>query len=90
MAKERGVRKCVRVDCSNDELVERAMESVLTSHFPDDTRALLVADEFHMLSEEHKTQLVFWISARLSWLKVFMIANRSNGIFAFFFFFFCC
>jgi hypothetical protein len=80
MAEEKSKRKCERVDCSNDELVERAMESVLSSHFPEDTKALLVADEFHMLSEEHKTQLVHWIAPRLNWLKVFIIANRSNGM----------
>jgi hypothetical protein len=41
--------KCVYVDCSNDELVERAMESVLTSHFPEEETSILVADEYHML-----------------------------------------
>lgn len=79
IARESEERRCERVDCSNDELVERAMELVLKSHFPDDSKALLVADEFHMLSEEHKTQLIYWIASRLSWLKVFIIANRSNG-----------
>lgn len=76
---EKSNYKCVRVDCSNDELVERAMESVLLSQFPDEKQAILVADEFHMLSEDHKLQFVQWISSRLNWLRVFIIANRSNG-----------
>ncbi len=35
LAREMIKRTCVRVDCSNDELVERAMEAVLSSHFPE-------------------------------------------------------
>lgn len=77
--KEQNNCKCVRVDCSNDELVEVAMEAVLSSHFTEEKRSILVADEFHMLTEDHKTQLVQWISSRLNWLRVFIIANRSNG-----------
>ena len=71
--------KCVRTDCSNDELVERAMESVLSQSFKQEVKSLLVADEYHMLSEEHKEELFNWISNRLNWLKVVIIANRSNG-----------
>lgn len=71
--------KCVRTDCSNDELVERAMESVLSQNFQLEVKSLLVADEYHMLSEEHKEELFYWISNRLNWLKVVIIANRSNG-----------
>lgn len=35
---------CIRIDCSNDELVERAMESVLLEKFPrEGQKSLLVA-----------------------------------------------
>ncbi len=56
------------------------MESVLSSYFPDECSALLVADEFHMLKEDQKAYFMRWVSSRLNWLKVFIIANRSNGI----------
>ncbi len=75
--------KCHRVDCSNDELVERTMESVLSSYFPDECRALLVADEFHMLKEDQKAYFMRWVSSRLNWLKVFIRADGSNGIYLF-------
>ncbi|KAL6063483.1 CAZy families GT2 protein (Fragment), variant 3 [Balamuthia mandrillaris] len=69
------------IDCSNDELVERAMEDLLNEKFPEtrmDGNSILVADEFHMLSEEHKRQLFDWFIPRLNWLKVILIGNRSN------------
>jgi hypothetical protein len=72
--------RCRRIDCSNDELVERAIKSVLQEKFPQDgKKSLLVADEFHMLSKEHKEQLFYWVSQNLTWLKVVLIGNRSNG-----------
>lgn len=55
------------------------MEAVLAEHFTHEAPSILVADEFHMLSEEHKRELFAWFSTRLSWLKVFIIVNRSNG-----------
>jgi len=69
------------LDCSNDELVERAMEALLEEKFPQATsnKSVLVADEFHMLSEEHKRELFDWVTDKLSWLKVILIGNRSNG-----------
>ena len=74
-------RKCERIDCSNDELVERALDSILHEKFSDEgTPSLLVADEYHMLSKEHKEELLLWVSTRLHWLKVVLIGNRSNGI----------
>jgi hypothetical protein len=80
ISKEVSSRTCVRLDCSNDELLTRAMEAVLKEKFPEEGKnSLLVADEFHMLSKEHKEQLFHWISERLHWLKVVFIANRSNG-----------
>ncbi len=73
-------KRCQMLDCSNDELVERAMESFLTEAFPDERKkSLLVADEFHMLSKDHKEELIAWATKRLYWLKVILIGNRKNG-----------
>jgi chromosomal replication initiation ATPase DnaA len=74
-------RECERVDCSSDIFVEKAIDSVLSELFPSEGRpALLVADEYHMLSSEHKEELFRWITPRLHWLKVVLIGNRTNGI----------
>ncbi len=55
-------RKKVWLDCSNDELVERAMSAILSERFPSEgENSLLVADEYHMLTEEHKNDLLNWI-----------------------------
>jgi hypothetical protein len=51
----------VRFDCSNDELVERSMVSLLKRSFPNEGKpSLLVADEYHMLIKEHKQELLSW------------------------------
>lgn len=71
--------KCQRVDCSNDELVVKALSSILNEYFPiEGNKSLLVADEFHMLSKEHKIELIDWIMTRLHWLKVVLIGNRTT------------
>lgn len=42
----------VRIDCSNDELVERAMENILLDKFPrDGQKSVLVAGIFYLLSD---------------------------------------
>eukprot|EP00026_Physarum_polycephalum_P000107 Phypoly_transcript_00107.p1 GENE.Phypoly_transcript_00107~~Phypoly_transcript_00107.p1 ORF type:complete len:2193 (+),score=228.94 Phypoly_transcript_00107:718-6579(+) len=81
MAEERiNNRHAVQVDCSNDELVERSMASILQERFPQEGQpALLIADEFHMLSSYHKEDLINWVSPRLHWLKVVLVANRSDN-----------
>ncbi len=74
-------RHCRRFDCSSDELVERALDSILEENFPiQGDKSLLVADEFHMLSKAHKKELFQWVAPRLFWLKVILLANRSDGI----------
>lgn len=73
-------RHTVLIDCSQDDLVEKALDSILSSQFPmEGTPSLMVADEYHMLSKEHKEELIRWVSTRLHWLKVVLIGNRSNG-----------
>jgi hypothetical protein len=81
MANERkNKRHAVQVDCSNDELVERSMASILSERFPQEGEpSLLIADEFHMLSSFHKEDLIGWVSPRLHWLKVVLVANRSDN-----------
>jgi hypothetical protein len=72
--------KCKRIDCSSDTLVERSLASILEEKFPNEgENSLLVADEYHMLTKEHKEELLEWVAPRLSWLKVVMLANRSIG-----------
>jgi len=74
-------RHAVQVDCSNDELVERSMASILHERFPQEGQpSLLIADEFHMLSSFHKEDLIGWVSPRLHWLKVVLVANRSDNL----------
>jgi hypothetical protein len=72
--------RAFRLDCSNDELVEKAMADVLSQKIG---RAgnidLFVADEFHMLTREQKWELVTWIIPKLLTIKFVMIGNRSDG-----------
>jgi len=72
--------KVSRIDCSNDELVERALVSVLEEEFPTGSiqEGILIADEFHMMSDDQKEELIAWIIPRLNWIKVFLVGNRST------------
>jgi len=72
--------KVSRIDCSNDELVERALVSVLEEQFPTGSiqEGILIADEFHMMSDDQKEELIAWIIPRLNWMKVFLVGNRST------------
>jgi hypothetical protein len=74
---KQGELHAVRIDCSNDDLLEVSMEDVLQQKFPKQKKSLLVADEFHMLSKEQKKAMFKWVSERLSWVKVVAIGNRS-------------
>lgn len=61
-------------------MVQVALHSILNDIFPNDGRhALLVADEYHMLSREHKEELLNWVSSRLNWVQVVLIGNREIG-----------
>jgi hypothetical protein len=77
---KQGELHAVRIDCSNDDLLEVSMEDVLQQKFPKQKKSLLVADEFHMLSKEQKKAMFKWVSERLSWVKVVAIGNRSVGM----------
>jgi hypothetical protein len=77
--KANNVQSVQRIDCSSDELVENSLHAFLNNHFPKEEKSLLVADEYHMLSEQHKEELVQWVLPRLSWLKVVLLGNRSDG-----------
>eukprot|EP00656_Telonema_subtile_P055937 TRINITY_DN8825_c0_g1_i1.p1 TRINITY_DN8825_c0_g1~~TRINITY_DN8825_c0_g1_i1.p1 ORF type:complete len:1950 (-),score=403.34 TRINITY_DN8825_c0_g1_i1:127-5976(-) len=71
-----------RIDCSNDELVERALISVLEEHFPTGSiqEGILIADEFHMMTDDQKEELISWVIPRLNWMKVFFVGNRSTEV----------
>ena len=53
-------------------LVERALVSVLEEQFPTGSiqEGILIADEFHMMSDDQKEELIAWIIPRLNWMKV--------------------
>lgn len=71
---------CHRIDCSSDVLVERTLVSILEEKFPDENQfGMLVADEYHMLSPEHKEELVSWASTHIHYIKIVCIGNRFNG-----------
>jgi hypothetical protein len=77
---QRTERVCASIDCSSDELVERSLADMLSEKLPDEgKKSLLVADEYHMLSKEHKQELMNWVMPRFSWLKVVLLGNRTDG-----------
>ena len=71
---------CERFDCSSDILVQKALSQVLLDKIPYENRpTLLVADEYHILSREHKRELFEWCIPKLSWLRLVLVGNRHNG-----------
>jgi len=75
LAEKQELRTVRLLDCSTDIFVHQAMSSVLQEKFPDEGKpSLLIADDYHMLSKAHKTDLLM-----LDWLKVVLIGNRSDG-----------
>jgi hypothetical protein len=72
---------CGRFDCSSDELVEHSLADLLQRKFPQPgVPSLLVADEYHLLSEDHKVELLRWIETRLQWLRAVLVGNRTESI----------
>lgn len=68
------------IDCSNDEFVKRSLYSILNEMFPEQGKKSFVCfDEYHMLSREHKEELLTWVTSRLNWLQVVLIGNRENA-----------
>lgn len=60
--------------------MERSLGDILSEELPDEGKqSMLLADEFHMLSKEHKQELLSWIAPRLSWLRVVLLGNRTDG-----------
>ncbi|CAJ1390507.1 unnamed protein product [Effrenium voratum] len=58
------------------EVLQRTMISQSTMH----SQKLLILDEYHMLSDEHKDELFEWVRAKLGpELRVVLIANRSDS-----------
>jgi hypothetical protein len=67
-----------RFDCSDDRLVMQSLPSMLDRSFLDSKpNSVLIADEYHLLGPRQKTELFEWFTARLSWLKVLLIGNRT-------------
>ena len=56
-----GLRRAF-IDGSDDRLVDMALAEILDVELPDPSRPqLLVVDEFHMLKEHHKKDLLDWL-----------------------------
>lgn len=70
-------------DGSSDILVTTALAEVLQRTMTSQSmqsQKLLILDEYHMLSDEHKDELFEWVRAKLgSELRVVLIANRSDS-----------
>eukprot|EP00439_Symbiodinium_sp_Y106_P050425 s358_g6.t1 len=71
-------------DGSSDILVTTALAEVLqrtmTSQNSMQSQKLLILDEYHMLSDEHKDELFEWVRSKLGQeLRVVLIANRSDS-----------
>lgn len=71
----------IRFDCSNDLLVTISLSSILESYFPlQNKQSLLIADEYHLLSDDHKYELYQWIETKISWLNVILVGNRKSEV----------
>jgi len=71
-------------DGSSDILVTTALAEVLqrtiTTQSSQGSQKLLILDEYHMLSDEHKDELFEWVRAKLGpTLRVVLIANRIDS-----------
>jgi hypothetical protein len=69
------------IDCSDDKLVVQSLLGSLREMMPQDVKkGLLVADEYHFLSKNHKRTLFRWISSRAGdGITVLLIANRVDS-----------
>merc|ERR1719335_2142129 len=65
-------------DGSSDILVHHTLAELLTRAVTSRI-GMLVVDEYHMLSDEHKEELYLWLQDRLGVLRVVLIANRIDS-----------
>ena len=72
--------KVINVDGSSDVFTREALSDYLKRKFveEDSKRTVLFMDEYHMLSQELKRQLLRWYSAHPS-VTLFMVANRYDS-----------
>ncbi len=70
-------RRVVRLDGSSDQFMLVAMSDWLQQAMPTTQPVLLIVDEFHMLLQELKDQLLQWVSSR-PFIKLVMISNRYD------------
>ncbi|CUG86993.1 Hypothetical protein, putative [Bodo saltans] len=76
------IGKFVRFDCSDDRLVEEALQSLLIEALVgvQSESVVLVADEYHMLPERKKIEFMQWAVKMLKKVKIVMIANRADPL----------
>jgi len=65
-------------DGSSDILVHHTLAELLNRAVTVRV-GMLVVDEYHMLSDEHKEELYAWLQDKLSVLRVVLIANRIDS-----------
>ena len=70
--------RCERMDGSDDQLVTKALQRILSDKVPAHGEAVLVVDEYHMLNNNHRDELIEWLVPRLNRLSVVFIANRLD------------
>jgi hypothetical protein len=65
-------------DGSSDVLVHSTLAELLNRAVTARV-GMLVVDEYHMLSEDHKDELYAWLQDKLTTLRVILIANRIDS-----------
>ncbi|CUG03166.1 Hypothetical protein, putative [Bodo saltans] len=76
----------VKFDCSDDRLVEEALQTLLNMSLArvvsatNNANIVLVADEYHFLPERKKIEFMQWASGNLPKMKIIIIANRADPL----------
>ncbi|CUG90392.1 Hypothetical protein, putative [Bodo saltans] len=76
-------KRFVNFDCSGDALVQQSLvtlldDSLLGIELGSD-KVVLIADEYHMLTHEKKSEFLRWVETKLGAMKVVLIANRDDA-----------
>eukprot|EP00397_Hematodinium_sp_SG-2012_P000052 GEMP01000052.1.p1 GENE.GEMP01000052.1~~GEMP01000052.1.p1 ORF type:complete len:3639 (-),score=971.80 GEMP01000052.1:1016-11932(-) len=81
-ARERLIREkqldCYHFDCSSELLVASALSELLQK-VVQGGNGVLVLDEYHMLTEDQKSELFDWLRSRAASMKVVLVANRVDS-----------
>ncbi|CUG88812.1 Hypothetical protein, putative [Bodo saltans] len=83
LANDKTLGEFVKFDCSDDRLVEEALQTLLSMSLArvlSATNIVLVADEYHFLSERKKIEFMQWASGKLQTMKIIIIANRADPL----------